>query len=117
MANKAAFFYVLECKDGTFYAGYTVDLARRLAEHNQGIGAKYTRPATRRPLKMIHFESFETKSAAMQAEAAFKKLSRTQKEKYLNQNKRSWQKCLASRNKKERTKIAFQIFVLFGLFP
>lgn len=89
MANKAAFFYVLECKDGTFYAGYTVDLARRLAEHNQGTGAKYTRPATRRPLKMIHFESFETKSAAMQAEAAFKKLSRTQKEKYLNQNKRS----------------------------
>lgn len=85
MANNPAYFYVLECNDGTFYAGYTVDLARRLAEHNEGIGAKYTRPTTRRPLKMIHSESFASKSEAMQAEAAFKKLSRTQKEKYLNQ--------------------------------
>lgn len=83
MADKKAYFYVLKCLDGTFYAGYTVDLTRRLAEHNQGIGAKYTRPKMRRPLKMIHSETFATKSEAMQAEAAFKKLSRKQKEQYL----------------------------------
>lgn len=77
------YFYVLHCKDGTFYAGYTTDLNRRLEEHNAGIGAKYTRPARRRPLKMIHAESFKTKSLAMKAEYAFKQLSRKQKESHL----------------------------------
>ncbi len=42
MANEH-YFYVLACKDGTFYGGYTTDLSRRLAEHNHGTGAKYTR--------------------------------------------------------------------------
>lgn len=89
MANKH-YFYVLHCKDNSFYGGYTTDLERRLKEHNEGIGAKYTRLASRRPLKMIHAEAFETRSEATKAEAAFKKLSRLQKERYLkssdNQN-------------------------------
>ncbi len=85
MANNH-YFYVLECKDHTFYGGYTTDLTRRLAEHNAGTGAKYTRLASRRPLQMIHAEVFETRSAATKAEAAFKKLSRKQKEKYLQTN-------------------------------
>ncbi len=80
------YFYVLECKDQTFYGGYTTDLTRRLAEHNAGTGAKYTRLARRRPLKMIHAEVFETRSEATKAEAAFKKLSRKQKEIYLKNN-------------------------------
>lgn len=83
MVSKQHYFYVLLCKDQTFYAGYTTNLARRLHEHNQGIGAKYTRLAKRRPLTMIHAESFETRSEAMQKEAAFKQLSRKQKENYL----------------------------------
>ena len=37
------YFYVLLCHDNTFYGGYTTDLARRLKEHNDGVGAKYTR--------------------------------------------------------------------------
>ena len=81
--NKAHYFYVLLCKDSTLYAGYTTDLPRRLKEHNQGIGAKYTRLAKRRPLKMIHAEGFTTRSEAMQKEAAFKQLNRAQKERYL----------------------------------
>ena len=85
MVADAHFFYVLQCKDNTFYGGYTTDLARRLAEHNKGIGAKYTHPQSRRPLKMIHAESFFTRSEATSAEAAFKRLSRKQKEAYLKQ--------------------------------
>lgn len=77
------FFYVLLCRDNTFYGGYTTDLTRRLAEHNSGKGAKYTHPASRRPAKMLHAERFTTRSAAMKAEAAFKKLNRPQKERYL----------------------------------
>lgn len=86
MATKH-YFYVLHCKDGTYYGGYTTDLIRRLAEHNQGIGAKYTRLASRRPLQMIHAEQFTTRSEATKAEAAFKKLTRPQKEHYLQTQK------------------------------
>lgn len=77
------YFYVLRCHDDTFYGGYTTDPKRRLAEHNRGVGAKYTRLAKRRPLQMIHLEHFATRSDATKAEAAFKKLSRRQKEQYL----------------------------------
>ncbi len=84
--SKVSYFYVLWCKDRSFYAGYTTDLKRREQEHNEGIGAKYTRPASRRPLKMIYAETFETRSEAMKAEAAFKRLTRPQKEHYLKNN-------------------------------
>lgn len=77
------FFYVLLCHDQTFYGGYTIDLTRRLAEHNAGTGAKYTRLEKRRPLQMIYGEKFATRSAAMKAEAAFKKLTRKKKEIFL----------------------------------
>ena len=83
MESKVHYFYVLLCKDSTFYGGYTTDLARRLNEHNQGIGAKYTKLAKRRPLQMIHAESFTTRSEAQKAEYAFKQLTRRQKEIYL----------------------------------
>ena len=84
--EKNSYFYVLWCRDNSFYAGYTTDLKRREAEHNKGIGAKYTRPTYRRPLKMIYAETYKTRSEAMKAEAAFKKLARPQKELYLREN-------------------------------
>lgn len=83
MECKVHYFYVLLCKDDTFYGGYTTDLARRLNEHNQGIGAKYTKLSKRRPLQMIHAECFSTRSEAQKAEYAFKQLTRRQKETYL----------------------------------
>lgn len=83
MVSDKHYFYVLLCKDHSFYGGYTTDLARRLTQHNEGIGAKYTRLQTRRPLTMIHAEVFESRSEATKAEAAFKKLSRRNKEIYL----------------------------------
>ncbi|WP_046173295.1 GIY-YIG nuclease family protein [Domibacillus indicus] len=74
-------FYVVKCSDGSLYAGYTNDLARRISVHNAGKGAKYTR--ARLPVLLIHSESFETKQEAMRAEYAFKQLPRYKKETYL----------------------------------
>lgn len=83
MATKAEehFFYVLECVDGSYYAGYTNDLTRRVAVHNKGKGAKYTRGKL--PVHCIYFETYETKREAMQVEYRFKQLKRKQKEDYI----------------------------------
>jgi len=70
--------YVLECSDGTYYTGYTTDVERRVAEHDAGDGAKYTRGRT--PVELVHTERFETRSAAMSREYALKQLSRSEKE-------------------------------------
>lgn len=77
------YFYVLYCNDNSFYGGYTTDPKRRVKEHNSGSGAKYTRPASRRPVQMIHLEAFSTRPEATKAEYRFKKLARKQKERYL----------------------------------
>lgn len=77
------YFYVLRCHDGSFYGGYTTDPTRRIKEHNSGTGAKYTRPASRRPVLMIHLEAFSTRPEATKAEYRFKKLPRKRKERYL----------------------------------
>ena len=83
--TKRSCFYVLQCNDGTLYAGYTVDMLRRLKEHNSGQGAKYTRITQRRPMILLYCEYFDTKSEAMKQEYAFKQLTRSQKEAYLAQ--------------------------------
>jgi putative endonuclease len=79
--HKGHYFYVLECSDGSYYAGYTVDPPRRLAEHNGGKGAKYTR--TRTPVTMVYVEQFMEKGEALRAEYAFKRLSRPEKERFV----------------------------------
>ncbi|WP_435100932.1 GIY-YIG nuclease family protein [Halarchaeum sp. P4] len=70
--------YVLECRDGTYYTGYTTDVERRVREHNSGRAAKYTRGRT--PVELVHTEAYETKSEAMSREYEIKQLSRRQKE-------------------------------------
>ena len=47
-----AWTYILECADGSYYVGSTVDLERRVAEHNEGLGAAYTRSRRRRPVRL-----------------------------------------------------------------
>lgn len=73
----AHYAYILQCADGTLYSGYTTDPVRREAAHNSGEGAKYTR--SRRPVKLVYYEAFGTKSEALKREAALKKLTRVQK--------------------------------------
>ena len=70
--------YVLRCSDDTFYTGYTTDVERRVAEHDAGEGAKYTRGRT--PVELVHVESYDSRSAAMSREYEIKQLPRTQKE-------------------------------------
>ena len=71
------YVYLLRCGDGTLYTGYTNDLKCRLAAHNAGRGAKYTRG--RRPVELVYWESFSNKSSALRREYAIKQLPRRQK--------------------------------------
>lgn len=70
--------YILECADQTLYTGITVDVKRRVAEHNSSkLGAKYTR--ARRPVKVVYSKKFRSRSTASKAEAQVKNLSRAEK--------------------------------------
>lgn len=69
--------YIVECSDGTFYTGWTNDLEKRMKAHNAGRGAKYTK--SRRPVRLVYQESFETKAEAMQREYEIKHMRREQK--------------------------------------
>ncbi|WP_067621400.1 GIY-YIG nuclease family protein [Alicyclobacillus acidiphilus] len=71
------YVYVVECSDGTLYTGYARDVARRIAAHNAGKGAKYTRGRT--PVRLVHVETFEEKSDALRRERSLKRLSRPEK--------------------------------------
>jgi putative endonuclease len=70
--------YILKCADGTFYTGWTNDLANRLKAHNSGTGAKYTH--SRFPVELLYVEEFPTKQEAQRREYAIKRLSRQAKE-------------------------------------
>ena len=69
--------YILECADGTLYSGWTNNLEKRLATHNAGRGAKYTR--SRLPVKLRYYEAFADKNEALRRECALKKLAHAEK--------------------------------------
>ncbi len=69
--------YLLECADGTLYAGITNDLARRLGAHRDGSASKYTR--ARRPLILVHAETHPDRAAASRRERQIKKMPRAKK--------------------------------------
>lgn len=54
-----AWTYILECADGSFYVGSTTDLERRRWEHDEGLGAAYTRPQRRRPVRIAWAAEFD----------------------------------------------------------
>lgn len=82
----AYYAYIVECADKTLYSGITTDLERRIQEHNESPkGAKYTR--TRRPVRLLYTEEFATRSEALKREAAFKTLSRKDKEQLVDNTK------------------------------
>lgn len=77
------FLYVLRCKDNSLYTGTTNNLCRRFMEHNfSDKGAKYTR--SKRPLKLVLYKKFLTKSEALKEEIKFKKIKKVQKEKIIS---------------------------------
>ena len=84
--NGAHYAYLLRCADGTFYAGYTRDLAAREARHNDGHGGRYT--AGRRPVRIVYSETFDTQSAAMAREYALKQLTKREKEQLARRRRR-----------------------------
>ncbi|MBO9542083.1 GIY-YIG nuclease family protein [bacterium] len=66
------FVYLVRCADGTLYTGYTTDVARRLAVHNSGKGAKYTR--SRLPVELVAQWEYPTKGEALSAEYRIRRL-------------------------------------------
>lgn len=76
--------YILQCNDGTFYTGITLDIDKRILEHNTSPkGAKYTH--SRRPVTLAYSETCECKSTALKREIAIKKMTRLQKERLIIQ--------------------------------
>ncbi len=71
------FVYVLRCGDGSLYTGISTDVDGRVATHNAGRGARYTRP--RLPVTIVHVERKRSRSTALKREAAIKALSRAEK--------------------------------------
>ena len=71
------YVYMLRCRDGSLYTGWTNDLEKRLKAHNSGSASKYTR--TRLPAELVYFEEWESKEAAMSREWHMKRLSREEK--------------------------------------
>ena len=83
--NDKAYTYMLECRDGSLYTGWTNNLEKRVACHNAGKGGKYT--ASRLPVNLVYYETFETKQEAMRREYAIKQLSRKEKIKLVGNQK------------------------------
>ncbi|WP_390406737.1 GIY-YIG nuclease family protein [Lacticaseibacillus jixiensis] len=88
-SDQNYFFYILLCADGTFYGGFTNDVKARVATHNAGRGAKYTK--RRLPVRLLYSEGFATKHDALSAEWHFKHQSRQAKEQFLTAHKITWQ--------------------------
>lgn len=76
------YVYIVECRDGSWYTGWTNDVERRLKAHNGGKGAKYTK--SRLPVRLIYTEEYETAVEAQRREWQIKRLTRAQKEMLVN---------------------------------
>ena len=77
----SCYCYIVECADGTYYTGWTTDPERRVATHNKGRGAKYTK--MRLPVKLIYVEEQLDRKSAMKRELVIKHMKRLGKEKLI----------------------------------
>ena len=71
------YVYIVNCKDESLYTGYAKNVEQRVAKHNKGLGAKYTK--VRRPVVLVYQEVYETKSEALKREYQIKQYSRNKK--------------------------------------
>lgn len=78
---KSWHVYIVRCADKSLYTGVTTDVSRRVAEHNSGQGAKYTRSRT--PVELVWSHPYKNRSEAQISECAIKKKSRKQKERLI----------------------------------
>ena len=82
-SNLVAYYcYIVECADGSYYTGWSLDPDRREKQHNSGRGAKYTR--LHRPVHLVYIEEQLDLSAAMKRERAIKALNHAQKQKLID---------------------------------
>lgn len=78
------YLYILRCADETLYVGITIELERRVKEHNNSeLGARYTRG--RRPVELVFSKKFPNRTDATKEEFRIKRLSREQKIKIINE--------------------------------
>ena len=79
--DRPCYCYIVECADGTYYTGWAIDPERRVAVHNRGRGARYTR--MRLPVKLVYVEPQPDVPAALKRERAIKKMTREGKRKLI----------------------------------
>ena len=72
-----AWVYILRCRDGSLYTGWSTDVQRRLANHSAGRASRYT--ASRLPVELVHARAMADRGAAMREEARIKRLDRAAK--------------------------------------
>jgi putative endonuclease len=77
-----AWMYILECCDGSYYVGSTKDLERRLAEHQEGLGARYT--SRRSPVKLVYCEEYQRIDDAFYREKQVQGWRRAKREALIN---------------------------------
>ena len=80
--GKSYYVYLILCDDGSYYTGYTNDVASRFERHKKGYGARYTR--LRRPEKVVYVEEFNSRGAAIRRELQIKLLSHREKRKLVS---------------------------------
>jgi putative endonuclease len=105
--RKGSFFvYITQCKDKTYYTGYTPNLKRRIKLHNKGQGAKYTRD--RRPVKLVWSKEYKYFKLAFLEEKRIKRLTRKQKEKLVHGRRRVKNKAQISRRRQVQNRLIKQ---------
>jgi putative endonuclease len=81
----SCYCYIVECADGTYYTGWAIDPEKRVAVHNKGRGARYTR--TRTPVKLVYVEELPDRTSAMKREIVIKRLKREGKGKLISEER------------------------------
>lgn len=76
-----SYVYIVQCSDRTLYTGYAENVARRVQEHNAGIGSKYTR--SRLPVRLVYWEEHPDRSLALRREVQIKQMTRLEKERLI----------------------------------
>ena len=84
----SCYCYIVECADGTYYTGWAIDPEKRVAMHNKGRGARYTR--TRAPVKLVYVEEMPDRVTAMKREIAIKRMTRERKGRLISEERNQY---------------------------